>query len=172
MVAHFWLLLVIIGLSQCMGIEVRNLVRVSWLFYLIIVTSATLVTFGYYLLGYQQNDKNTWFRQLADIHIHALNSLVILNDVFLLSYPVYILQFVYIVLFFLLYTSFTFIFWLIHPEKNIIYEQLDYSNPLLALFHIIVSFLTSFLFHIIHFFLVQLKARFFKIDGYQNTYSV
>ncbi len=148
--------------------EVLTLVKISWMSYITIVTSACVVTFGYYLLGYQENDYSSWFRELADLHIHGLNSLAILIDVFFLSYPVYIVHFVYICLFFLLYSSFTLIFWLIHPEKNIIYKQLDYSNPFLAFFHIFISFLIGFLFHIIHFFLVQFKNRFLKIDGDQN----
>jgi hypothetical protein len=131
------------------------LIKISCLIYTIIFTSASVVTLAYYSVGYQESE--SLYEQISDLHRHGLNWLVVVVDLYILSYPVSLLHYVYIFLFFLIYIFFTIVYWLVNPKQNIIYSQLDYNNPIGALFHVSLSFFLSLIVHIIHFLLAMFK---------------
>jgi hypothetical protein len=136
------------------------LIKFSWLLYGNIITSATLVTIGYFSfmsIGNYEFD-STWVVEIGNLHRHGFNSLVAVVDLVLLAYPVRIMHFVYTAGYGWLYALVTFVFWCINTRENIVYEQLDYNKPFQVVFYYALLTLLTFLMQLLHFFAYQLKV--------------
>ena len=70
---------------------------------------------------------------IGNIHRHGINTVVVLIDVAILSYPIRLLHVSYTFVFGFLYSTVTFIYWLKNKKDNIIYETLEYNKPMLVL---------------------------------------
>jgi len=136
-----------------------NLSGVSCLFYTIAVTSATLVTLGYYSLVSLEKLEDAWYALIGDLHRHCFNSVVILVDVFFLSLQIRIAHYIYILLFFFCYLSTNFMYWCQDPTKNIVYKKLDFNKPVEAFFMILLAIMIGFLVHILLFLVHKLKSQ-------------
>jgi hypothetical protein len=76
----------------------------------------------------------------------------------LLGYPVRLLHFVYVNAYGWLYALVTFVYFIIDPKNNIIYEQIDYNQPLLILIAYFFLTILVFVMQTFHFLAYQLKV--------------
>jgi len=121
------------------------MIKISWLLYNLIVTSAILVTIGYFTFVtiFELQVETTWLAEIGNLHRHGLNSIVALIDIVLLAYPVRLLHFIYPAIYGWVYAIVIFFYWLDNPKENIIYEQIDYSKPFKVFgYYILLTFLT------------------------------
>jgi hypothetical protein len=138
---------------------IKFMIKISWLLYNIVAISAIVVTVCYfsYVFFAQMKPDPDILMQIGDFHRHGLNSLVVIIDIIIVSYPVFILHFVYTVVFGYVYALATFIYWFLDPAENIIYFTLDYSKPMtISIFYLFLSFLT-FVLQFMHFSVYSLK---------------
>ncbi|CAF1055615.1 unnamed protein product [Brachionus calyciflorus] len=135
------------------------LIKVSWLLYNIIVISAIVVTVGYftYVVLMDIQTEPTWIAEIGNLHRHGVNSLVAIVDIVVLAYPVRILHFVYTSIYGWCYALITFLYWTQNPEKNIVYEQIDYKKPMQILGIYVILTTLTFVMQIFHFFAYQFK---------------
>ncbi len=83
---------------------------------------------------------------IGNIHRHGINTVVVLIDIAILSYPIRLLHVSYTFAFGFIYSTVTFVYWLDNKKDNIIYETLDYNKPILVLmFFSILTVLVIFL---------------------------
>lgn len=135
------------------------LIKISWLLYNQIVISAIVVTVGYFSYVYitELETEPTWFSEIGNYHRHGVNSIVAIVDIVLLAYPVRILHFVYTLAYGWTYALVTLFFWLQNPQKNIIYQEIDYNRPFTILaFYFLLTVVTFFL-QLFHFFAYKFK---------------
>lgn len=143
-------------------LPINILVNVSWLLFNIVSISAVVVTITYFSYIYLtklsiEPEAATIIQILGNLHRHGFNSLVIIIDVILLSYPIRILHFVYTNIFGYVYVLITFLYWLSNPHTNIIYITLDYNVPLRSFsFFFIVTF-STFILQFMHYLVFKLK---------------
>jgi hypothetical protein len=135
------------------------LIKTSWLLYNLIVTSAILVTIGYFTFVtiFELQVETTWLAEIGNLHRHGLNSIVALVDIVLLAYPVRLLHFIYPAIYGWVYAFVIFFYWLENPKENIVYEQIDYSKPFKVFgYYVLLTFLTI-LMQSLHFAAYKLK---------------
>lgn len=136
------------------------LIKISWLLNNIVAISALIVTtiyFGYaYIVDLEAEP--TWAHELGNVHRHGINSLVALVDVIMLAYPIRILHFIYVMIYGWVYAFVTFLYWLSDPKEHVVYDLIDYKNPLTIVFGYIFLTILVFLMQITHFLAYRLKV--------------
>ena len=139
------------------------LIKISWLLYNIVAISAIVVTVIYFTYVYFTNlqVEPSWVQEIGNLHRHGINSIVAIIDILLLAYPVRLFHFVYCSLYGYLYAFVTFLYWLNDPKENIVYEHIDYAQPLKIVgFYASLSIMV-FILQTFHFLAYRLKV-FFK----------
>lgn len=136
------------------------LIKVSWLLNNLVAISALIVTCIYFSYAYifDLNAEPSWAHELGNVHRHGINSLVALVDVIMLGYPIRILHFVYVIIYGWVYAAVTFLYWLQNPKENVIYDQIDYRNPLKLGFCYLFLTILVFLMQVTHFLAYRLKV--------------
>lgn len=146
------------------------LIKISWLLNNLVVISALIVTCIYFSYAYifDLNAEPTWVHELGNVHRHGINSLVALVDVIMLGYPIRILHFVYVIIYGWVYAVVTFLYWLQNPKEHVIYDQIDYRNPLkLGICYLFLTILV-FLMQVTHFLAYRLKVL-IRIKYFDNA---
>jgi hypothetical protein len=140
-------------------VAILVLIKISWLLYNQIVISAIVVSIGYFTYIYitDMETEPTWLTELGNLHRHGFNSIVAIVDICLLAYPVRILHFIYTAIYGWLYAVVTFIYWSQNPEKNIIYQEIDYNKPLAIFGYYILLTMLTFIMQLFHYFAYRLK---------------
>lgn len=146
------------------------LIKISWLLNNIVAISALIVTtiyFGYaYIVDLEAEP--TWAHELGNVHRHGINSLVALVDVIMLAYPVRILHFIYVMIYGWVYAFVTFLYWLSNPKEHVVYDLIDYKNPIKIVFGYVFLTILVFLMQITHFLAYRLKvlirSKYFEKD--------
>lgn len=135
------------------------LIKISWLLNNLVVISALIVTCIYFSYAYlvDLEGEPTWVHELGNVHRHGINSLVALVDVIMLGYPIRILHFVYVIIYGWVYAVVTFLYWIQNPKENIIYDQIDYKNPLKLMIGYLLLTILVFLMQVLHFLTYRLK---------------
>ena len=135
------------------------MIKISWLLYNIVVISAIIVTVVYfsYVALFNLQVEPTWVQEIGNLHRHGINSVVAVIDILLLAYPVRIYHFVYINLYGWLYAFVTFLYWSHNPKENIVYDQIDYGQPLKIIGVYLILNIFVFLLQIIHFLAYRFK---------------
>ena len=100
--------------------------KVVWFLWVISANAGLLVTVEYWLLVFRPPTS------FMDISVHALNSVFILTELFSGKLPVRILQWIYVLVFSIIYAVFTIIYWAAGGMNTrgdpYIYDILDYEN--------------------------------------------
>ena len=132
--------------------------------------AALVVTLNYWILVFEPPT------DFIDIAVHALNSVVMLIEFFTASIPVRVLHMLYVMIFSVLYSVFSIIFWaaggVTADGDPFIYKVLDYENgkpaQIAALLVGIVFFVSPVL-QFTLFGLYQLRCFLFNRRGNSNV---
>lgn len=136
--------------------------KATWFLYLIGTQSALFTLFLFWALA-ANTDHNDEFSVTVNVHIHGLNGLVALIEVWLTGIPIRLLHFVYILLFAGTYGIFTGIHYGVNAtgptgERYIYPIILDYdSEPGLAAGTIVISGVVCILVHFFFYLLYLLR---------------
>ncbi len=135
------------------------LIKIDWLIFNLVAISALIVTcmyFGYTLL-FDLDAEPTWIHELGNVHRHGINSVVALIDVIMLGFPIRILHFVYVIIYGWVYAFVTLIYWLQNPKEHVIYDQINYKNPMKMIMGYVLLTMIVFIMQIAHFFAYRFK---------------
>ncbi len=136
------------------------LIKIDWLLNNLVAISALMVTCIYFTYAYlvDLEAEPTWIHEIGNVHRHGINSLVALVDVIMLGYPIRILHFVYVIIYGWVYAFVTFLYWMSNPKEHVIYDQIDYKNPMkIMTAYLFLTFLV-FLMQVTHFLAYRLKV--------------
>ena len=130
-----------------------------WFLWIVASNAALVVTLNYWILVFEPPT------DFMDIAVHALNSIVMLVELFIASTPVRVLHVLYVMVFSVVYSLFTVIYWaaggVTVDGDPYIYEILDYENGDAALVSAVllgVVFIVSPLMQAFLFALYQLRC--------------
>jgi len=131
---------------------------INWLLFAVATTSAFEITIFYVVLiapgrTLERNLKPTTF------HIHVINSVLFLIDIFMVAFPTRFLHFIYTMIYGVVYTIFLLI---LHftGYNSAVYPQLNFADnwEKAALFLVASIIVLPFLLHLIIFGLYHLRA--------------
>ena len=132
-----------------------------WLLWIVASNAALVVTLSYWTLVFEPPT------DFMDIAVHALNSIVMLIEFFMASTPVRILHVLYVMIFSVVYSLFTVIYWsaggVTVDGDPYIYKILDYENGDPAMVSAVllgIVFVVSPVLQFILFALFQLRCFF------------
>lgn len=140
--------------------------KLSWMLYDIICITAPVVSVVYFTTIYPKikNRYGPSGISLEDLNVHGINSVIVLVEMCLTSYPVRLLHALYPVMYGFAYVVFSLSYWSSDPVHNVLYPGvLDWNSPgkaimvVLALAFIGIPFL-----QLIHFGFYQLKLLVFR----------
>jgi hypothetical protein len=130
-----------------------------WFLWIVASNAALVVTLNYWILVFEPPT------DFMDIAVHALNSIVMFVEFFIASTPVRVLHVLYVMVFSVVYSLFTVIYWaaggVTVDGDPYIYEILDYENGDAALVSAVllgVVFIVSPLMQAFLFALYQLRC--------------
>ncbi|GAB1602801.1 uncharacterized protein LOC115226873 [Argonauta hians] len=141
--------------------------KLSWMFYNVSFVSAivvTLVFFGAVYPNLSPEDKKSDLGiSFENLSIHGLNTLLMLMEVALSSFPVRLVHALYPMLYGLLYMVFNISYWSYDPKRNVIYEgMLDWNHPLKCLILVtLLVFVVTPILQTIHFFFYKVRSLIF-----------
>lgn len=135
------------------------LIKIDWLLNNLVAISALMVTCIYFSYAYlvDLEAEPTWVHELGNVHRHGINSLVALVDVIMLGYPIRILHFVFVIVYGWVYAFVTFLYWFSDPVNHVIYDQIDYKNPMKIMTAYLFLTILVFLMQVTHFLAYRLK---------------
>ncbi|XP_044740880.1 protein rolling stone-like [Chrysoperla carnea] len=143
--------------NQNVDLKKQHKINLVCKFYGVIHAMAAVLAIGitvlYWVLIYNPEIHKINFINLA---MHAMNSIIMLIDLMLVAHPMYLLHVIYPFLFAIIYTFFTYFYYLAGGKgkegQPSIYEVLDWNRPVKS---IIVS-VSAILFVVILFFMTYL----------------
>lgn len=103
------------------------LMKLSWLVFAVISNGAIIVSIVYFAALFPQM-KNPSLNAV-DFHLHGMNSIVILLDMIVTSYPVHLLHMIYPAIFGILYVLFSVFYWLPDHDRVLYPKVLDWNHP-------------------------------------------
>lgn len=135
------------------------LIKIDWLLNNLVAISALMVTCIYFSYASLVDLKAepTWAHELGNVHRHGINSLVALVDVIMLGYPIRILHFVFVIIYGWVYAFVTFLYWFSDPVNHVVYDQIDYKNPMKIMTAYLFLTILVFLMQVTHFLAYRLK---------------
>ncbi|CAI9723492.1 Hypothetical predicted protein [Octopus vulgaris] len=141
--------------------------KLSWMFYNVSFVSAIVVTLVFFGAVYPnlspEDKKSSLGISFEDLSIHGLNTLLVLMEVALSSFPVRLVHALYPMLYGLLYMVFNISYWSYDPKRNVIYEgMLDWNHPLKCLILVVLLvFVVTPILQITHFLFYKLRSLVF-----------
>lgn len=121
--------------------KVKSRYIAQWLLHSVIINLGFLVTLLYFVLIY---DPEVDVLGLSNISRHILNSIFILIELSFNSIAIKFVHLVWSIVFALLYTLYTVIFWfVVAPPENYIYEVVDWNRPARTIRLVLILFTSS-----------------------------
>jgi hypothetical protein len=108
------------------------LIKIDWLLFNLVAVSALIVTCMYFTYSYvvKLEAEPSWIHEIGNFHRHGINSVVALVDIIMLGFPIRVYHFVYIIIYGWVYALVTVIYWYQNPDENVIYDAINYKEPL------------------------------------------
>ena len=148
--------------------------KLSWFLFSISAPMSLLVTVGYYI-SYSLQLANPLDGALTviDINLHAINSVMVLLELFLGAYPVRILHVIYPIIYGLIYVVFSVFYWTANPEVHVIYRViLDWNEPLIpSISTVLMIVILLPLFHLLVFGMYRLRLWMYRKISYNKQYG-
>lgn len=146
--------------------------RLCWVLFNMAAGSAPVVTVIYFAVLFPmiRSSYPDYSSNVFDIHVHGLNSIIILCEFCLGAIPVRLFHTLYPALYGLAYVLFSIIYWSIDKEHNVLYPYvLDWNHPGITMAVVcVLIFLVLPLLQLAWFGLYSLRLYIFKrIYGYE-----
>ena len=105
--------------------------KIEWCLFAIISNFVFIITLIYFGILYPRLVATRGYHvQAVDVHIHGVNSIVIVIEMFLAAYPVRLLHIIYPILYGLAYVIFSLLYFATDPVNHIVYRNvLDWRYP-------------------------------------------
>uniref|UniRef100_T1IT61 Uncharacterized protein n=1 Tax=Strigamia maritima TaxID=126957 RepID=T1IT61_STRMM len=134
--------------NQIIVAKVPTILKISWVFTNLSTSTSILITAVYWIFLYPDGTSTLDY---GNIQIHAINSVVIVLDLIIISIPFRLFHFYQPLLFGLSYLIFNLIYWIITNE--VIYSILDWQKVTKSSIFVIVMLFFGILFHLLAFIL-------------------
>ena len=107
------------------------LLVLDWLLFNLAASSAVIITLGYWVFVYWDLDGTSWLP--SDIHLHVVNTVLLLVEVILSAIPMQLLHVIYPMIMGTVYVTFSVVYWATDKDRVLYPEVLDWNKPDLAL---------------------------------------
>lgn len=103
--------------------------KLSWVLFSIIANGAIIVSVVFFAALYPQAYPDGDFPSVEDFNLHAVNTIVVIIELFLSALPVRILHMVFTMMFGLAYTGMSLLLYFFYKKTAIYPEVLDWNYP-------------------------------------------
>ncbi|XP_064632435.1 protein rolling stone-like [Lineus longissimus] len=138
--------------------------KMSWILLNVSAVAAILVSIVYWGALYPQMSKaSADIGFIIDFNLHAVNSIVILLEMFICAIPIRLMHFIYPMVYGFAYVVFSLIFWAYDNSRVIYPKVLDWNHPgITAIVIVVIAFVGLPLFQLFLYGLYRLRVCIFR----------